>query len=127
MATVNRPKNSADTRPVPASPHGAAPLRRRAAWLGLALAGGLLAWFWGPLSGYAGTGAAYGARVACSCRFVGGRALRDCRKDFEPGMELVMLSEDVPAKTVTARFPLIARESATYRAGLGCQIEPWRG
>ena len=38
-----------------------------------------------------------------------------------------MLSEDVPAKTVTARFPLIASETATYRPGLGCQLEPWRG
>ena len=120
MATVNPVNHSAGARP-------GAQLRRRALWLGLALVTGLLAWFWTPLSGYAGAGAAYGARVACSCRFVGGRGLGDCRKDFEPGMGLIVLSEDVPAKTVTARFPLIASESATYRAGLGCQLEPWRG
>ena len=86
----------------------------------------LLAWFWGPLNGYARIGAAYGARVACSCRFEGGRVLGDCRKDFEPGMELVMLSEDAEAKSVTARFPLLARETAIYREGEGCRLEPWR-
>lgn len=88
-------------------------------------AGGALLWFRGPLQGYARVGAAYGARVACSCRFEGGRSLGDCRKDFEPGMELVMLSEDAEAKSVTARFPLLARETATYREGEGCRLEPW--
>lgn len=88
--------------------------------------GGLAAWFWTPLSGYAHAGAAYGARVACSCRYVGGRSLGDCRKDFEPGMELVMLSEDSEAKSVTARFPLIASETASFHEGAGCQLEPWR-
>ena len=48
------------------------------------------------------------------------------RKDFEPGMELVTLSEDAAAKTVTARFPLLASQTATYREGPGCQLEPWR-
>lgn len=105
----------------------AATLRRRALWLGLALIFGLLAWFWSPLHAYARTGASYGARVACSCRFVGGRSLGDCRKDFEPGMELVMLSEDDAAKSVTARFPLLSSQTATYRPGFGCQLEPWQG
>ena len=102
-------------------------LRRRALWLGLALVAMLFAWFWAPLHAYARTGAAYGARVACSCRYLGGRGLSDCRKDFEPGMELVMLSEDTAAKSVTARFPLIASQTATYRPGFGCQLEPWQG
>jgi peptidoglycan/LPS O-acetylase OafA/YrhL len=99
--------------------------RRRAAILLLILAA-LLAWFWQPLSSYAQNGAAYGARVACSCRFVGGRALGDCRKDFEPGMELIVLSENRQARTVTARFPLLARQTATYYPGEGCRLEPWR-
>ena len=102
-------------------------LRRRAMWLGLALIALLLAWFWAPLHAYARTGASYGARVACSCRYLGGRELGDCRKDFEPGMELVMLSEDPAAKSVTARFPLISSQTATYRPGFGCQLEPWQG
>jgi len=102
-------------------------LRRRALWLGLALIALLIAWFWAPLHAYARTGASYGARVACSCRYLGGRELSDCRKDFESGMELVMLSENAAARTVTARFPLIASQTATYRPGFGCQLEPWRG
>lgn len=86
-----------------------------------------LAWFWKPLNGYARIGAAYGARVACSCRFEGGRSLGDCRKDFEPGMAAIMLSEDAKAHSVTARFPLLARETAVYREGEGCRLEPWGG
>lgn len=107
------------------NPATRSPWRRRALLLGLALIGTLLALFWTPLNGYARTGAAYGARVACACHHVGGRSLKDCRKDFEPGMELVLLSADAEARSVTARFPLLASETATYREGPGCQLEPW--
>ncbi len=109
------------------NPATRSPWRRRAMVLGLALLGALLALFWKPLNGYADAGAAYGARVACSCRFVGGRELNDCAKDFEPGMELVRLSEDTKAKSVTATFPLLASQTATYREGPSCQLEPWQG
>lgn len=102
------------------------PWKGRVLLLGLVLVAGLIALFWKPLKGYAETGAAYGARVGCSCRFVGGRSLEDCKKDFEPGMELITLSEDAESKSVTARFPLLARETATYRDGPGCQLQPWR-
>jgi hypothetical protein len=109
------------------NPSARSPLRRNVLLLGLVSLLAVLAVFWGSLNGYARTGAAYGARVACSCRYVGGRSLADCRKDFERGMELVLLSEDAPARTVTARFPLLASQSATYRDGPGCQLEPWQG
>lgn len=85
-----------------------------------------LAWFWRPLNSYAETGASYGARMVCSCRYVSGRALGDCRKDFEPGMELVRVSEDEQARSVTAKFPLLARQTATFREGEGCVLEKWR-
>lgn len=114
MATVNP------------NPAARSPWRKRILLLGLVLVGLLIAFFWQPLTQYAQTGASYGARVGCSCRFVGGRSLEDCRKDFEPGMELVTLSEDAAAKTVTARFPLLASQTATYREGPGCQLEPWQ-
>lgn len=107
------------------NPANRSPWRRRVLLLGLGLVGVLLALFWTPLNGYARTGAAYGARVACSCHYVGGRSLGDCARDFEPGMELVMLSADAEARSVTARFPLLASETATYREGPGCQLEPW--
>ncbi|MBA4086624.1 MAG: hypothetical protein C0491_02325 [Novosphingobium sp.] len=100
--------------------------RWRALLIALALLLAVLATFWPAIHGYATTGASYGARVACSCRFVGGRELSDCRKDFEPGMELVSLSEDAGAKSVTARFALVFSQTATYRKGPGCMLEPWK-
>ncbi|HQV02482.1 MULTISPECIES: hypothetical protein [unclassified Novosphingobium] len=113
----------ATVKPNPAT---RSPWRRRMLMLGLALIVALLAVFWKPLNGYAQAGTAYGARVACSCRFVGGRELSDCKKDFEPGMELVRLSEDAKARSVTASFPLLSSQTATYREGPGCQLEPWQ-
>ena len=101
---------------------------RRRTWLLVALVAlaALFAAFWRPLTGYAAVGTAYGAHVACSCRYAGGRSLEDCEKDFEGGMELVSLREDRAAKSVTARFPLLASTTATYREGWGCVLEPWR-
>ena len=85
-----------------ANPPPSAPRRRMPKVLALCALALLaaLAWYWKPLNGYARIGAAYGARVACSCRFEGGRSLGDCRKDFEPGMGAIMLSEDAKAKSV---------------------------
>jgi hypothetical protein len=89
------------------------------------LAAVLLAAFWSTLRSYAVAGASVGARIACSCRYLGGRELSDCRKDFEPGMGMVVLSENAETKSVTARFPLLARETATFREGEGCMLEKW--
>lgn len=111
----------------PMSDRTRSPHRRWWLLAGLVLVALLLAFFWAPLTGYAGVGSAYAARVACSCRFAGGRSLEDCEKDFEPGMELVSLSEDASAKSVTARFPLLDRQTATYREGWGCVLEKWEG
>jgi len=86
---------------------------------------GAAALYWPPLNAYAVTGASYGARVACSCRYVGERSLSDCRKDFEPGMELVRLSEDEDAQSVTANVPLLSSQTAFFRKGEGCVLEPW--
>lgn len=99
---------------------------RKAIVIAAILAAVLLAAFWSTVRGYAVAGASVGARVACSCRYVGGRQLSDCRKDFEPGMSMVVLSEDTEAKSVTARVPLLSRETATFREGEGCALEPWR-
>ncbi|MDJ0978386.1 MAG: hypothetical protein QNI87_07605 [Erythrobacter sp.] len=78
-----------------------------------------------PIDGYANVGSAYAARVVCSCRFVAGRSLEDCEKDKLAGMELVTLVDDAEAKSVTARFPLVASHTATYRDGYGCVLEAW--
>ncbi len=66
----------------------------------------------------------YGARVACACRYLGNRSLASCRTDFEPGMEMVRLSEDAGARRITASIPLIATRSARFEPDYGCTLEP---
>ena len=77
------------------------------------------------IDGYATTGAAYAARVGCSCRYIGGRDIGDCAKDKVAGMELVRLSDDPATKSVTATFPLVASQTASFREGYGCVLETW--
>lgn len=86
-----------------------------------------VAWIaWGEgLRKTGGAGVAYGARVACSCRFVAGRSLDDCAKDKLEGMEMVSFSQDGAAKSVTASIPLIASETARYKDGYGCVLQEW--
>ena len=84
-----------------------------------------LVWFWHPLTSYARLGASYGAHLGCSCRFAQGRGLSDCYGDFEHGMGLVSLSEDRQLRSVTARFPLLSSQTATFREGQGCVLEKW--
>lgn len=87
-------------------------------------AGAIFWWFQGTaIAGNADAGTGYGAKTACSCRFVAGRDLDDCRNDFVPGMEIVMLSEDEDAQSVTARVPLIRSQTAVFREGFGCVLE----
>lgn len=70
-------------------------------------------------------GVGYAAHVTCSCRHIGGRDMASCEQDKLPGMEAITLTEDVAAKRVTARVPLLASRSAQFREGLGCVLEPW--
>lgn len=105
---------------------------RRRIWpralLAVAIILGASAWFYRePIEGYTTAGTAFGARTACSCRYIAGRGLEDCEKDFEPGMELVLLSDDPDTRSVTARVPLLASATARYREGFGCVLEPWKG
>ena len=105
---------------------------RRRIWpralLALAVLGGGAAWWYRePIAGYSETGAAFGARTACSCRYLAGRSIADCEKDFEPGMEVVLLSDDPETRSVTARVPLLSSATAQYREGFGCVLEPWEG
>jgi hypothetical protein len=94
--------------------------------LALLVLAGVLGWFYRePLRGYSMTGAAFAARTACSCRYIAGRGLADCEKDFEPGMGIVFLNDDEEAKSVTAWVPLLASDTARYRRGYGCVLDPW--
>ena len=99
----------------------------RLLWVGAVLVALLALWaaFGSAALGYARAGTAYGARVACSCRYVAGRSLQDCTKDKLAGMELVTLSDDDETKSVTARMLILASDTATYRKGYGCVLQPW--
>ena len=79
-----------------------------------------LVWNWDSIKGQAQLGAAYGAHVACSCRYIEGRDLKSCETDFEPGMELVGLSDDTENKRVTASVPFLAEAVAERRGEFGC-------
>ena len=88
----------------------------------------VLAWFNRvPIQGYAGVSTSYAARVACSCRFVAGRDLEDCAKDKLEGMEMVSLTENPDAQSVTASIPFVNATTATNREGYGCVLEEWQG
>ena len=79
-----------------------------------------LAWHWSSIKGQAQLGASYGAHVACSCRYIAGRDLKSCETDFEPGMELVSVSDDPDNKRVTASVPFLAEAVAERRGDFGC-------
>jgi hypothetical protein len=68
-------------------------------------------------------GVGYGARVACGCRYIENRPLASCYKDFEPGMEVIRLSDDPKTRTVTASVPLLVSRSVRFDSELGCQPE----
>ena len=83
-----------------------------------------LVWKFPSFQAQAELGSAYAARVGCSCRYVQGRSLESCQTDFEPGMEMVSLSDDPATKTVTGSVPLLASRSARYAGANGCLINP---
>lgn len=65
----------------------------------------------------------YIAHVVCSCRFVGGRDMASCETDREPGTEVVQVSEDSEARSITARVPLLSRRTARYDPEYGCTLD----
>ena len=79
-----------------------------------------LIWNWSSIKGQAQLGASYGAHVACSCRYIESRDLKSCETDFEPGMELVSLSDDPANKRVTASILFLAEAVAERRSDFGC-------
>lgn len=89
----------------------------------LALAYG--AWNWSAWRHKASIAAGFGARVACSCRYVEGRDIGSCGTDLAglPYMGLVRLSDRPDARAVDASVPLLARRSARAVPGFGCVME----
>lgn len=117
------------TPPLPtprAAPRPPGRVRRALWWLALAMLGFVVVTQGAALGHKAQTGAAFAARMGCSCRYVEGRPPGQCRDDFEPGMHFIWMSADDESRTVTARIPLLASARAAWRAGAGCQLEAWR-
>lgn len=70
--------------------------------------------------GNAQLGAGYASHVMCSCRYIQGRSLEDCKKDFEPGMEIVSLSDDPDNKRLSASVIFLSKAVAEHRGDFGC-------
>jgi len=87
-------------------------------------AGGWFAVKHSALGHRAEIGTGYAAHVVCSCRYVGNRDMKSCATDFEPGMEIVKVSDDTDTKRITAWVPLLAKRTATYSPEFGCALDP---
>lgn len=119
------------------APEGMYPARQPSRWkrnlalVALVALAGSLAFAWQGMREEALAGAAYGAHAGCVCRFVSQRPIAACEADLKVAglggiAGMVSLSEDASSRTVTGAVPLFARQSADYREGRGCQLEPWR-
>lgn len=82
-------------------------------------------WYWQPFAMPLLADTASAARLGCSCRYIAGRDLASCDKDFTSGRSFMMLSENEEEKSVTAWVPLLSSQTATYRDGPACVLEPW--
>ncbi len=103
--------------------------RSRLRWAALALGALLMAycaWHWSAWRFRAEIATGYGARVACSCRYIAGRDLKSCKTDFKglEGMWMVRLSDDPQAQAIHASVPLLASRKATFKPGFGCLPDP---
>jgi hypothetical protein len=99
------------------------PLKKKVGYTVAAAAALIALWIilnFSDIKAQAQLGASYGAHIACSCRYIEGRSLGSCEKDFEPGMELVSLKDDPQNKRVSASVPLLAEASAERRGDFGC-------
>lgn len=86
----------------------------------VALTGLWLLLNWNSIKGQARVGAAYGAHVTCSCRYIEGRDMASCETDKEAGMEMVRLSDEPENKRVYASVPFLAEAVAERRGAFGC-------
>jgi hypothetical protein len=113
------------TSPEKANPVGKEPLSlsrkiRYGVYAILALIMLWLAFNFSFIKGQAKLGASYASHIACSCRYIQGRALDACYKDFEPGMGLISLTDNPEKQRVTASVPLLAFAVAERRGDFGC-------
>lgn len=106
------------------SPPVARPRRWRLLAIPLLLLIAYAVWQFPTWKAQADIGAAYGARIGCSCRFVQQRDLASCARDHEPGMEMVSLSEVDGERAIEASVPLLASRIARFEGASGCILQP---
>lgn len=63
------------------------------------------------------------AKTACSCVFVAGRDLADCRKDDPPGFDLASAWVDAEEQAVGASLYAVVRGRARFDPATGCTLE----
>lgn len=71
---------------------------------------------------YAQIGAAYNAKMACSCVFVSGRELSSVEREDLYAIPFGTQTVDQKAKTVTSSLFGLVSKTAQYRPGLGCTL-----
>ena len=117
MATATSPK------PNGTMPKSALSLRQKVQYAVIAVLAVLLLWLvlsFADIKAQAKLGVAYASHVACSCRYIEGRPINACYKDFEPGMGMVSLTDNPEKRRVTASVPLLASAVAEQRGEYGC-------
>lgn len=132
MTTPSSPPGSTTTvtpnGALVAPPPTSAPIRARSRWK-FWLAATLIAlfaaliWYYPTLKAQAEVGAAYGARIGCSCVYVQGRDIASCRTDFEPGMEMVSIELVENARAIRASVPMLANRTARFEGPTGCVLD----
>jgi hypothetical protein len=102
--------------------------RARKIMIGLTLllcVGLALAWrgWYLPTRDAVAIGAGLLAKQVCSCVYVAGRELDDCRADQMASTDPIQLEVRASEQRVRAWLPAFAERSAIHRAGFGCTLE----
>ena len=80
-------------------------------------------WKWSQWQRAGATGAAYAARITCSCRYIGGRDAKSCAHDIRDDAWMASVTEVPEEKAVRASVPLLGSARAVFRPGYGCVME----
>ena len=81
------------------------------------------AWKWSAWQRAGLAGAAYAARIVCSCRYIGGRDAESCARDIRDDARLAFVTELPQERAVRASIPLLGSAKARFRPDFGCVME----
>jgi hypothetical protein len=93
-----------------------------AASIAVALTVGYAQWFV-PTRQDVAVGNAMLAKQICSCIFVAGRSLKDCRADQFESMDPIQVEVRAKPPGVRAFVPLFGERSASWSESFGCTLE----